>query len=229
MFPTRVFNPHSSCFPGVNLDKREWVWGLRTIESLQAWDSQVSRSLVSVTFCFSGSCLNFFTDYLTLLHLLVSTSQHVWRTEAILQLSLRNLSVSVCIQLSQRLNGLDHDGFSSSYSTLIPPNRNKVEEWKGEREVALYVLLLLCIHAHQGLNPTAVCTMSLNTSEEKCMVQWFWLIAKEIPVMLLYDLEFLISPPLPPALANTELSSLFIPGESFPATESEEHIISLES
>ena len=87
------------------------------------------------------------------------------------------------------------------------------------REVALYVLLLLYIHVYQGLNPTAVCTMSLNISEEeKCTAQCFWLVAKEIPVMLLYSLVFLVNPPLPPVLANTELSSLFTPAEPFPAT-----------
>lgn len=150
-----------------------------------------SHSLVSIAFCFSGSCLNFFTAYVTFLCLLGSTSQHIWRTEAILQLPLPNLSVSVPIHLSRSLNGLDHGGFSSSYSTMFPPNINKVQEWEGERQLALYVLLLLYIYVHQGLSPTAVCTMSLNISEEeKCTVQCFWLVAKEIPVMLLYGLVF---------------------------------------
>jgi len=50
----------------------------------------------------------------------------------------------------------------------------------------LYVLLLLYIHVHQGLNPTAVSNMSLNISEEeKSTLQQFWLVAIEIPVMLL--------------------------------------------
>lgn len=87
-----------------------------------------SHSLPSIAFCFSGSCLNFFTAYLTLLCLLGSTSQHVWRTEVILQLPLPNISVSVPIHLSRRLNGLDHGGFF-----LVTPHCSLLTETKYRR------------------------------------------------------------------------------------------------